>query len=79
MTGMGVRFTDAKGRAVSLEEGILRLADATGKMDRQKAVSLLAKTGFDEKSVNMLLQGRKGLEGAGQGREGKRRVFATGY
>ena len=62
MTGMGVRFTDAKGRAVSLEEGILRLADATGKMDRQKAVSLLAKTGFDEKSVNMLLQGRKGLE-----------------
>ena len=62
MTGMGVRFTDAKGRAVSLEEGILRLADATGKMDRQKAVSLLAKTGFDEKSVNLLLQGRKGLE-----------------
>lgn len=62
MTGMGVKFTDAKGRAVSLQEGILRLADATGKMDKQKAASLLNKIGLDENSVNMLRQGRKGLE-----------------
>lgn len=59
---LGISFTDAKGKAVSLEEGLLRLADATSKIDRQKATSILAQTGFDEKTVPLLLQGRNELE-----------------
>lgn len=59
---LGVSFTDARGKAVSLEEGLLRLADASGKIDRQKATSILTQIGFDEKTIPLLLKGRKGIE-----------------
>lgn len=59
---LGVSFTDARGKAVSLEEGLLRLADASGKMDRQKATSILTQIGFDEKTIPLILKGRKGIE-----------------
>ena len=59
---MGVRFTDASGKVVSLEEGMLRLAAATEGMDRQKATSLLTQIGFDEQTIPLILKGRKGIE-----------------
>ena len=59
---MGVSFTDASGKVVSLEEGMLRLAAATEGMDRQKATSLLTQIGFDEQTIPLLLKGRKGIE-----------------
>ena len=52
---LGVSFTDAKGKAVSFEEGLLRLSDATSKIDRQKATSILTQIGFDEKTDLTLL------------------------
>ena len=59
---MGVSFTDASGKVVSLEEGMLRLAAATEGMDRQKATSLLTQMGFDEQTIPLILKGRKGIE-----------------
>lgn len=59
---LGVSFTDAKGKAVSFEEGLLRLSDATSKLDRQKATSILTQIGFDEKTIPLILKGRKGIE-----------------
>lgn len=59
---LGVSFTDAKGKAVSFEEGLLRLSDATSKIDRQKATSILTQIGFDEKTIPLILKGRKGIE-----------------
>lgn len=59
---LGVSFTDAKGKAVSFEEGLLRLSDATSKIDRQKATSILTQIGFDEKTIPFILKGRKGIE-----------------
>lgn len=59
---LGVSFTDAKGKAVSFEEGLLRLSDATSKIDRQKATSILTQIGFDEKTIPLILEGRKGIE-----------------
>ncbi|MFQ8888706.1 MAG: hypothetical protein ACLR7Z_10575 [Bilophila wadsworthia] len=58
---LGVSFTDAKGKAV-FEEGLLRLSDATSKIDRQKATSILTQIGFDEKTIPLILKGRKGIE-----------------
>ena len=55
-------FKDAKGATVSMEEGLLRLADATQKMDRQTATSWLQQIGFDEKSTPLILKGRKAIE-----------------
>lgn len=59
---MGVSFTDASGKVVSLEEGMLRLAAATEGMDRQKATSLLTQIGFDEQTIPLIIKGRKGVE-----------------
>lgn len=59
---LGVSFTDARGKAVSLEEGLLRLADASGKIERQKATSILTQIGFDEKTIPLILKGRKEIE-----------------
>lgn len=59
---MGVSFKDGKGNVVSLEEGLLRLAEATEGMDRQKATSLLTQIGFDEQTIPVIIKGRKGLE-----------------
>lgn len=59
---LGVSFTDAKGKAVSFEEGLLRLSDATSKIGRQKATSILTQIGFDEKTIPLILKGRKGIE-----------------
>lgn len=59
---LGVSFTDAKGKAVSFEEGLLRLSDATSKIDRQKATSILTQIGFDEKTIPLIIKGRKGIE-----------------
>lgn len=55
-------FKDAKGATVSMEEGLLRLADAAQKMDRQTATSWLQQIGFDEKSTPLILKGRKAIE-----------------
>ena len=55
-------FKDAKGATVSLEEGLMRLADAAGKMGRQQATSWLVQIGFDEKTIPLILKGRKAIE-----------------
>lgn len=55
-------FKNAKGATVSMEEGLLRLADAAQKMDRQTATSWLQQIGFDEKSTPLILKGRKAIE-----------------
>lgn len=55
-------FRDAKGATVSMEEGLMRLADTVGKMDRQQATSWLQQIGFDEKTTPLILKGRKAIE-----------------
>lgn len=55
-------FKTATGATVSMEEGLLRLADAAQKMDRQTATSWLQQIGFDEKSTPLILKGRKAIE-----------------
>ena len=55
-------FKDASGATVSMEEGLLRLADASQKMDRQQATSWLQQIGFDEKTTPLILKGRKAIE-----------------
>lgn len=55
-------FKDATGATVSMEEGLMRLADAAQKMDRQQATSWLQQIGFDEKTTPLILQGRKAIE-----------------
>ena len=55
-------FKDAKGATVSMEEGLMRLADTVGKMDRQQATSWLQQIGFDEKTTPLILKGRKAIE-----------------
>lgn len=59
---LGVSFKDGKGKVVSFQEGLLRLAQATEGMDRQKATSLLTQIGFDEQTIPFILKGRKSLE-----------------
>lgn len=55
-------FKNAKGATVSMEEGLMRLADTVGKMDRQQATSWLQQIGFDEKTTPLILKGRKAIE-----------------
>lgn len=55
-------FKTATGATVSMEEGLLRLADAAQKMDRQQATSWLQQIGFDEKTTPLILKGRKAIE-----------------
>lgn len=55
-------FKDATGATVSMEEGLMRLADAAQKMDRQQATSWLQQIGFDEKTTPLILKGRKAIE-----------------
>lgn len=55
-------FKTAKGATVSMEEGLMRLADTVGKMDRQQATSWLQQIGFDEKTTPLILKGRKAIE-----------------
>lgn len=55
-------FKDASGATVSMEEGLLRLADAAQKMNRQQATSWLQQIGFDEKTTPLILKGRKAIE-----------------
>lgn len=55
-------FKDATGATVSMEEGLMRIADTVGKMDRQQATSWLQQIGFDEKSTPLILKGRKAVE-----------------
>lgn len=55
-------FKDATVATVSMEEGLMRLADTVGKMDRQQATSWLQQIGFDEKTTPLILKGRKAIE-----------------
>lgn len=55
-------FKTATGATVSMEEGLMRLADAAQKMDRQQATSWLQQIGFDEKTTPLILKGRKAIE-----------------
>ena len=55
-------FKTAAGATVSMEEGLMRLADTVGKMDRQQATSWLQQIGFDEKTTPLILKGRKAIE-----------------
>ncbi len=55
-------FKTATGATVSMEEGLMRLADTVGKMDRQQATSWLQQIGFDEKTTPLILKGRKAIE-----------------
>lgn len=55
-------FKDATGATVSMEEGLMRIADTVGKMDRQQATSWLQQIGFDEKTTPLILKGRKAVE-----------------
>lgn len=55
-------FKDARGATLSMEEGLMTLADAVAKMDRQQATSWLQQIGFDEKTTPLILKGRKAIE-----------------
>lgn len=55
-------FKDARGATLSMEEGLMTLADAVEKMDRQQATSWLQQIGFDEKTTPLILKGRKAIE-----------------
>lgn len=55
-------FKTATGATVSMEEGLMRLADTVGKMNRQQATSWLQQIGFDEKTTPLILKGRKAIE-----------------
>lgn len=59
---LGVSFQAADGQAVDLEEGLLRLSDAMSRVSRQKATGLLTQIGFDERTIPLLLKGRRELE-----------------
>lgn len=62
MNALGVSMTDNKGKLKDTDAMMLDLADSFSKMDREQAFSIGQDMGFDEGTLNVLLQGRDALK-----------------
>lgn len=59
---LGVSMVDAQGKIRDTDKVLLDLADSMSKMNREEAVLIGQKMGFDEGTVNTLLQGRDAMK-----------------
>jgi hypothetical protein len=59
---LGVSMADAEGKARPLTDVILSLASAAEGQDRAKMHNIFAEMGFNDDTINVMLQGRKELE-----------------
>ena len=59
---LGVSMVDAQGKVRDTNEVLLDVADSFSKMDREQAALMGQKMGFDEGTVNTLLQGRDAMQ-----------------
>ena len=59
---LGVSMVDAQGKVRGTNDVMLDLADSMSKMDREQAFLMGQKFGFDEGTINTLLQGRDAMQ-----------------
>lgn len=59
---LNVSLVDAKGEAREADDILLRIADGLQQFDRPTAYNIAKKMGFDEGTVNLLLEGRQEIE-----------------
>lgn len=59
---LGVSMVDAKGKIKDTDAVMLDLADSMSKMNREQAFALGQDMGFDEGTINTLLQGRDAMK-----------------
>lgn len=59
---LGVSMVDAQGKVRGTNDVMLDLADSMSKMDREQAFLMGQKLGFDEGTINTLLQGRDAMQ-----------------
>lgn len=59
---LGVSMVDAQGKVRDTDKVMLDLADSMSKMNREQAVLMGQKMGFDEGTINTLLQGRDAMK-----------------
>ena len=59
---LGVSMIDAQGKVRDTNEVLLDVADSFSKMDREQAALMGQKMGFDEGTINTLLQGRDAMQ-----------------
>lgn len=59
---LGVSMVDAQGKVRDTDKVMLDLADSMSRMNREEAVLMGQKLGFDEGTVNTLLQGRDAMK-----------------
>ena len=59
---LGVSMVDAQGKVRDTNEVLLDVADSFSKMDREQAALMGQKMGFDEGTINTLLQGRDAMQ-----------------
>lgn len=59
---LGVSMVDAQGKIRDTDKVMLDLADSMSRMNREEAVLMGQKMGFDEGTVNTLLQGRDAMK-----------------
>lgn len=59
---LGVSMVDAQGKIKDTDAVMLDLADSMSKMNREQAFALGQDLGFDEGTINTLLQGRDAME-----------------
>lgn len=62
MNTLGVSMIDAQGKVRDTNDVMLDLADSMSKMDREQAFLMGQKLGFDEGTINSLLQGRDAMK-----------------
>lgn len=62
MNALGVSMVDNKGKLKDTDAMMLDLADSFSKMDREQAFSIGQDMGFDEGTLNVLIQGRDALK-----------------
>lgn len=61
-TALNVSVTDSAGNLRNLDDILLDVADSFSKMKRPQAYNIAKSMGFDEGTINMLLQGRAAME-----------------
>jgi len=59
---LGVSMVDAQGKVRDTNEVLLDVADSFSKMDREQAALMGQKMGFDDGTINTLLQGRDAMQ-----------------
>lgn len=59
---LGVSMVDNNGKVRQLDDALLDISDSLSKMNRQQAYSLASDMGFDEGTINTLLQGRDAMK-----------------